>query len=132
MKRIHALAAAALLAFAALPAGAQPARRTPGCELPNADTTVHGIKLGDDASTKKVLGEDYRTVIDDPASDFAWWISAGALRFPNQSASAFDLGHAASLAVQIPMKTVLSSNFLSTFSEMESAAASLACSQLKE
>ena len=76
MKRIHALAAAALLAFAALPAGAQPARRTPGCELPNADTIVHGIKLGSDATTKKVLGEDYRTVIDDPASDFAWWIFA--------------------------------------------------------
>ena len=29
------------------------------------------------ASTiKKALGEDYRTVIDDPKSDFAWWIFA--------------------------------------------------------
>ena len=25
---------------------------------------------------KKALGEDYRTVIDDPKSDFAWWIFA--------------------------------------------------------
>ena len=68
--------AAALLLFAAtaLPAAAQPAKK--GCDLPNADTTVAGIKLGDDKTTKKALGEDYRTVIDDPKSDYAWWILA--------------------------------------------------------
>lgn len=67
-------AALVLLAATALPAAAQPAKK--GCDLPNADTIVAGIKLGDSSTTKKVLGEDYRTVVSDPQSDFAWLIFA--------------------------------------------------------
>jgi hypothetical protein len=73
MKRLAV--AAALLAIASS-AAAQPTKKSQGCELANADTVVHGIKLGDDTSTKKLLGEDYRTVVDDPKSDFAWMIFA--------------------------------------------------------
>jgi len=73
MKRI---AAALLLLAATLPAAAQPAKKAQGCDLPNADTIVHGIKLGDDASTKKVLGENYDTIINDPKTDFPWHIFA--------------------------------------------------------
>jgi hypothetical protein len=73
MKRLAV--AAALLAIASS-AVAQPAKKGQSCELPNADTTVSGIKLGDGDTIKKALGEDYRTVIDDPKSDFAWWIFA--------------------------------------------------------
>ena len=50
-------AALVLLAATALPAAAQPAKK--GCDLPNADTSVAGIKLGDSNTTKKALGEDY-------------------------------------------------------------------------
>ncbi len=64
-----------LLLAGSLCALAQPAK-SPGCDLPNADTIVHGIKLGDTASTKKVLGEDYRTIVDNPASDIGWSIFA--------------------------------------------------------
>ena len=64
------------LAATALPAAAQPAKNAQGCDLPNADTIVLGIKLGDSASTIKVLGEDYKTIVDNPVSDFAWTIFA--------------------------------------------------------
>ena len=74
MRRIAA--ALFLLAAAALPATAQPAKKGQGCDLPNADTIVLGIKLGDSASTIKVLGEDYKTIVDKPGSDFAWTIFA--------------------------------------------------------
>ena len=74
MKRI--VAAFALFFAAALPAVAQPVKKDQGCDLPNADTMVSGIKLGDGDTTKKALGEDYRTVIEDPKLDFAWWIFA--------------------------------------------------------
>jgi hypothetical protein len=63
-----------LLAAAALPAAAQPAKK--GCDLPNADTIVAGIKLGNDKTTKKVLGEDYPIVVDDPKTDYPWMIFA--------------------------------------------------------
>lgn len=68
--------ALALFLAGALGAAAQPAKKQPGCDLPNADTAVHGIALGDTASTKKVLGDDYRTIVDNPASDYAWTIFA--------------------------------------------------------
>ena len=57
-----------------MPAAAQPAKK--GCDLPNADTTVAGIKLGNGATTKKVLGEDYTLLVDDPKTDFPWVIFA--------------------------------------------------------
>lgn len=56
-------------------AGSMAARAAP-CDLPNADTTVHGIKLGDTDSTIRVLGRDFTTVVDNPASDFVWRIFA--------------------------------------------------------
>ncbi|MBZ0141323.1 MAG: hypothetical protein K8H87_16390 [Pseudorhodoplanes sp.] len=67
------LARGVLLAAAlfATPAGARA-----GCELANADTIVHGIRLGDAQSTIRVLGRGYRTVIDDPANDFPWHVFA--------------------------------------------------------
>ncbi|GIK80220.1 MAG: hypothetical protein KJZ73_18210 [Pseudorhodoplanes sp.] len=67
------LATGVLLAAAlfATPAGARS-----GCELAKADTVVHGIRLGDAQSTIRVLGRDYRTVIDDPAGDFQWQVFA--------------------------------------------------------
>lgn len=70
------IAAAAFLLLVALPAAAQPAKKSQGCELPNADTIVAGIKLGDSASAVKILGEDYKTIVDKPLSDFAWTIFA--------------------------------------------------------
>jgi hypothetical protein len=73
MKR---LAVATLLVAIASSVAAQPAKKDQGCDLPNADTTVSGIKLGDGETIKKALGEDYRTVLDDPKSDFSWWIFA--------------------------------------------------------
>jgi hypothetical protein len=73
MKR---LAVATMLVAITSSAAAQPAKKGQGCNLPNADTTVSGIKLGDGETIKKALGEDYRTVLDDPKSDFAWWIFA--------------------------------------------------------
>ena len=66
----------AFLLAGALCATAQPAKKSPGCDLPNADTIVYGIKLADKASTLKVLGEDYKTIVDNPASDFAWTLFA--------------------------------------------------------
>jgi len=65
-----------LLLAGTLCAAAQPAKKAQGCELPNADTVIHGIKLGDSASTIKVLGRDYSTIVDNPASDFAWTLFA--------------------------------------------------------
>jgi hypothetical protein len=47
-----------------------------GCDLPNADTVVLGIKLGDSASAVKILGEDYKTITDKPGSELAWTIFA--------------------------------------------------------
>jgi hypothetical protein len=68
---MRTIAAALLLCVAtALPAAAQPAKK--GCDLPNADTTVAGIKLGDDKTTKKALGEDYPIVVDDQKTDYPW------------------------------------------------------------
>ncbi len=70
-------AAAVIVLFAATSsAGAQPAKTAQGCDLPNADTVVLGIKLGDSASAVKVLGEDYKTIVDNPLSDLAWTIFA--------------------------------------------------------
>ena len=74
MTRMFVLAA--VLLAGTLCAASQPARKHPACNLPNADTIVHGIKLGDSASTTKVLGKDYRTIVDNPASDFGWRIFA--------------------------------------------------------
>ena len=77
--RTLAVALALFLAgsFCAL---AQPAKTTQGnaqgCDLPNADTVVLGIKLGDSASAVKILGEDYKTIADKPLSDLAWTIFA--------------------------------------------------------
>ncbi len=76
MSDMRTTAAVFLLLATALPAAAQPAKKAQGCDLPNADTSVAGIRLADGNSTKKALGEDYRTVIDDPKSDFAWLIFA--------------------------------------------------------
>ncbi len=65
-----------LLIATTLSAAAQPAKKSTGCDLPNADTIVHGIKLGDSASAIRVLGRDFRTVVDNPASDFGWSLFA--------------------------------------------------------
>ncbi len=46
------------------------------CGLPKADRSVIGIALGDDASAIRVLGRDFRTVTDPPASDMGWTIFA--------------------------------------------------------
>lgn len=75
------VAAALLLGLAGASGGraAQPAGG-PGCDLPNADFRLHGIELGDDESTVRVLGRDFVTVVDDPSSDFAWAIFASADR----------------------------------------------------
>jgi hypothetical protein len=73
MKRLAV--AAALLAIVSS-AAAQPAKKGQGCDLPNADTVVLGIKLGDSASAIKILGEDYKTIVDNPLSDLAWTIFA--------------------------------------------------------
>lgn len=53
-----------------------PAAAQTGCSLPNADTAVHGIGLGDSDSTLRVLGRDHNTIVDDPKTDFAWRIFA--------------------------------------------------------
>jgi hypothetical protein len=42
----------------------------------STQNVVKSLKLGDGETIKKALGEDYRTVLDDPKSDFAWWIFA--------------------------------------------------------
>lgn len=47
-----------------------------GCDLPNADRAVHGITLGDTRGAEAVLGRDFKTAIDDRASDFAWVVVA--------------------------------------------------------
>ncbi len=71
---IRAALAAAAIALYVGAVQAQTGRA--GCDLPNADTSVHGIALGDAESTVRVLGRDFRTVVDNPASDFAWHIFA--------------------------------------------------------
>jgi hypothetical protein len=48
-------------------------RKSHGCLLPNADTVLHGIKLGDSKSTERVLGRDRRGAPDDPGTDFPWY-----------------------------------------------------------
>jgi hypothetical protein len=78
MRRIAV--ALALFLAATLCAAAQPAKKAQGnaqgCDLANAETIVHGIKLADGDSTKKVLGADYRSIWSDPKSDYAWMIFA--------------------------------------------------------
>ncbi len=66
----------ALLLASCLYAAAQPTKKEQGCDLPNADTVVHGVALGNRASTIKVLSEDYKTIVDNPLSDSAWTIFA--------------------------------------------------------
>ena len=68
-------AAIIVATIAAILAEPMTARAAP-CELPNADTTVHGIRLGDTDSTIRVLGRDFTTIVDNPASDFGWSIFA--------------------------------------------------------
>jgi len=70
------VAALALCLAGTLCASAQPAKNSQGCDLPNADTVVLGIKLGDSVSAVKILGEDYKTIVDKPLSDLAWTIFA--------------------------------------------------------
>lgn len=72
----HLVLAAAVVVLA-LPhlADAAP-KRGPGCHLPNADTSVHGIALGDDDSTRRALGENYKAVPNDPNTDFPWYAFA--------------------------------------------------------
>lgn len=71
--RLASFAAAAFAALVSAPAFAQ---KSPDCALSRADRTVHGITLGNSESTIRVLGRDYRTVTDNPASDNAWSIFA--------------------------------------------------------
>ena len=66
--------AAALCAMAAHAASAQPAKK--GCDLPNADRTIHGVTLGDAKSARTVLGDDHRNVVKDPQTDFPWILFA--------------------------------------------------------
>jgi hypothetical protein len=40
--------------------------------MPNADTSVHGIALGDGDSARRALGENRRVVPNDPSPDFPW------------------------------------------------------------
>jgi len=71
MKRMLMLAVALLLA---LPQIAEAkSKKGPGCLLPNADTTLHGITLGDYRSTQRVLGRDRRGAADNPDTDFPWY-----------------------------------------------------------
>jgi hypothetical protein len=65
-----------LTALALLPCGAAHAQKAADCTLPNADRAVHGVTLADSDSAIRVLGRDFRTVTDNPASDFAWTIFA--------------------------------------------------------
>lgn len=74
-KRLLAATATLLVALIA-PALAQSARKIQGCDLARADTTVHGITLGDEASFIRVIGNDRRTVLDDPTSNSAWSLYA--------------------------------------------------------
>ncbi len=69
------IAASAALADARAQGGAQAGAQA-GCELPNADIVVHGIRLGDSESTRRALGRDYRLVLSERASDYAWAIFA--------------------------------------------------------
>jgi hypothetical protein len=55
---------------------AQAPKSGPGCNLPNADTVIHGIGLADEQSAIRVLGRGYETVIADPGTDLAWVIFA--------------------------------------------------------
>lgn len=75
MTRLIALLLALVLTGA--PAFAQPKeQKGPGCDLANADTTVHGITLANSESTRRVLGADYKSVLSDRMSDYAWVIFA--------------------------------------------------------
>jgi len=69
------IAALALTVSLASYAHAAP-KKGPGCLLPNADTTLHGITLGDYKSTEKVLGRDRRGAPDNPDTDFPWYAFA--------------------------------------------------------
>ena len=61
----------------ALPAAAQTAAgKGPGCDLANADTVAYGIKLGDGESTRRAIGPNYKIVLSDLTSDYAWLIFA--------------------------------------------------------
>jgi hypothetical protein len=74
MRRLVLAAAVAVLA---LPHSTDAAsKKGPGCRLPNADSSVHGITLGDDDSTRRVLGWNYKAVPDDPNTDFPWYAFA--------------------------------------------------------
>jgi hypothetical protein len=73
MSRMKRVTLAAVVAFVAMPALAQ---TNPDCALPRADRAVHGITLGNPDSAIRVLGRDFRTVMDNPASDNAWTIFA--------------------------------------------------------
>ncbi|NWG23860.1 MAG: hypothetical protein HXY30_05485 [Pseudorhodoplanes sp.] len=68
-----AVAAFAVLATVAT-SHAQPAKT--GCDLPNADRTVHGVTLGDAKSALAVLGDDHRNVVNDRQTDFPWILFA--------------------------------------------------------
>jgi hypothetical protein len=71
----HIVILAALLLAMPHGAGAAP-KKGPGCLLPNADTVLHGIALGDDDSTRRVLGKTYKATPDDPNTDFPWYAFA--------------------------------------------------------
>jgi hypothetical protein len=72
-----ALISAALALTLAVTGQADAAPKTgPGCLLPNADTTLHGIMLGDRTSTERVLGRDRRGAPDNPDTDFPWYAFA--------------------------------------------------------
>lgn len=74
MRRVLILVVTLVLA---MPQAANAARKKgPGCLLPNADTSVHGIALGDDNSTRRVLGKNYKATPDDPSTDFPWYAFA--------------------------------------------------------
>ncbi|MGE3145813.1 MAG: hypothetical protein AB7K35_09520 [Pseudorhodoplanes sp.] len=47
-----------------------------GCDLPNADNSIHGVTLGDAKSARQVLGDDHRNVVNDPQTDFPWILFA--------------------------------------------------------
>jgi hypothetical protein len=72
---LASLATTACILIAAGPSHAQ-RRDGPACDLLNADVIVQGIKLGDRASTMRVLGDNVRTVIVDPMTDFPWYLFA--------------------------------------------------------
>jgi hypothetical protein len=74
MQRTTWFAAAAFWAAMLGAAAAQPAKK--GCDLPNADRSIHGVTLGNAKSAREVLGEDHRNVVNDPQTDFPWILFA--------------------------------------------------------